>query len=321
VELAEDRLPFVASMGPASLRSAGSTTFSSSSSSAASADVAEADEPGVAGSVGDMIRRLESIGAEPLELALPDVTPAAVHDSSLSSSSSSSSTSSSSMARNRDRLQQSVPLSQAMYMGLDKQQYQQQPSLRSAQLSFSTGSLPSAYESEVEPRLVVTPSLRRIHERGLHAVARENPERMRRIMSHKGMQQQLSTLLPYRRKLIVTARAFIAIFRMLALHRGHSVTRQLSVLEDQEKHDTVEHINDIVGQRKACHAPASSSDALASAAQQDVGSRFLPRSRGEDVVDGQPQTPRAPRRREKEMEKEGRMRNPMMRIVSSRSFR
>lgn len=97
------------------------------------------------------------------------------------------------------------------------------------------------------PHLPVTPSVRAITEKGLQRVASDNPARMKRLMSSSLVQKQLSVALPYRRKLIVTARAFVAVFRLRALTKGHSATRQLSVMGKSD----VDDVNALIDRRKA----------------------------------------------------------------------
>lgn len=135
-----------------------------------------------------------------------------------------------------------------------------QPSLRALRPTSSNSSLAAlgggsgVVAKDVEqPRLVVTPSLRKIHEVGLHEATRDNPQRMHRLLSNRVMKQQLSTLLPGRHRLVITARAFIAVFRILALVRGHSLTRQLSVIEEDERVGRADRVNEIVDKRKAFH--------------------------------------------------------------------
>jgi serine/threonine protein kinase len=105
--------------------------------------------------------------------------------------------------------------------------------------------------SEQQMRIVQSTSLRKIHEDGLQEALRDNPARMKRLLSSKVVQQHLNNTLPYRHKLIVTIRAFVAVFRMRALSNGHSLTRQLSLIADQDKSDRADHVNDIVDKRTA----------------------------------------------------------------------
>jgi hypothetical protein len=100
-------------------------------------------------------------------------------------------------------------------------------------------------------RMVQSTSLRKIHESGLQEAMRDNPVRMKRLLSSRIVQQHLNNTLPYRRKLIVVARAFVAVFRLAALSKGHSLTRQISFIEDQAKSGRAAHVNDIVDKRKA----------------------------------------------------------------------
>jgi hypothetical protein len=99
-------------------------------------------------------------------------------------------------------------------------------------------------------RMVITPSLRKICVDGLQEAIRQDPVRIKQLMKSKVMQQQLNVMLPYRRKLVITARAFIAVFRMLALLKGHSLTRHLSVMEDGTKAGTRARANEIAHRRK-----------------------------------------------------------------------
>jgi hypothetical protein len=99
-------------------------------------------------------------------------------------------------------------------------------------------------------RMVMTPSLRRICEDGLQEAIRQDPVRISQLMKSKVMQQQLTAVLPFRRKLVVAARAFIAIFRMLALAKGHSLTRHLSVMEHGTNAVTRAGANEIAHRRK-----------------------------------------------------------------------
>lgn len=115
----------------------------------------------------------------------------------------------------------------------------QQPSLRSMQPVSSTSSLGL-------PRMQMTPSVRAIAEKGLHRVASDNPGRMKRLLSSRVVQKQLAIALPYRRKLIVLARVFVAVFRLRALKQGNSATRQLSVMEN----GNIDDINALIERRK-----------------------------------------------------------------------
>lgn len=161
-----------------------------------------------------------------------------------------------------------------------------QKSRRSLRPVSSSSNIASS-DSTPTPRLVVSSSMRRIQEEGLHEVARENPALMKRFMSSKLFQSELSTCLPFRRKLIVTARAFIAVFRMMALVRGHSLTRQLSAIASQGAHDRKEHANEIVDKRKQAlkklfSGDKDDTDCLES---RTFSNLFMPRSR-DDVVTG-----------------------------------
>lgn len=81
-----------------------------------------------------------------------------------------------------------------------------------------------------QPRIQMTPSVRAIKEKGLQRVASDNPSRMKRLLSSKVVQRQLSMALPYRRRFVVIAKAFVAVFRLRAISKGHT-TRQLSRLD------------------------------------------------------------------------------------------
>lgn len=116
-----------------------------------------------------------------------------------------------------------------------------QPSLRSMQQVSSTSSL-----STGQPRLQVAASVRAIAEKGLQRVASDNPTRMKRLLSSSVVQKQLAMTLHYRRKLIVTARAFVAVFRLKALRQGNCATRQLSMMENGD----VEDVNSLIERRK-----------------------------------------------------------------------
>lgn len=120
----------------------------------------------------------------------------------------------------------------------------QQPSLRSMHAVSSLSSLSGAVGAG--GRMHMTPSVRAIAERGLQRVASDNPAKMKRLLSSRVVQKQLAVTLRYRRKLVVTARAFVAVFRLQALTRGHSATRQLSVLGK----GSVEGVNHIIDKRK-----------------------------------------------------------------------
>lgn len=93
--------------------------------------------------------------------------------------------------------------------------------------SLSSG---SGVTSAQQPRLQMTPSVRAITQKGLSRVHSDNPGRIAKLMSSNVMQKQLSLVFPYRRKLVVVARAFVAVFRLKALKHGHSATRHLSRL-------------------------------------------------------------------------------------------
>ncbi|CDF39392.1 Serine/threonine protein kinase [Chondrus crispus] len=122
-----------------------------------------------------------------------------------------------------------------------------QPSLRSMHHVSSTSSLGP------QPRLKVTPSVRAIAERGLQRVTSDNPARMKRLLNSSVVQKQLSVALPYRRILIVTARAFVAVFRLKALRSGHSATRQLSLMGQAD----VDDVNALIDRRTAAMKKAN----------------------------------------------------------------
>lgn len=144
-----------------------------------------------------------------------------------------------------------------------------QPSLRSMpHVSSDLRSLPhvsSTSSLSGQPRLQVTPSVRAIAERGLQRVASDNPARMKRLMSSSVVQKQLSIALPFRRKLVVTARAFVAVFRLQALARGHSSTRQLSLIGKGD----VEDVNALIDRRKAAMEQAKEKGRLQSEDRQN----------------------------------------------------
>lgn len=118
-----------------------------------------------------------------------------------------------------------------------------QPSMRSMPHVSSTSSLTG------QQRMPLTPSVRAIAEFGLQRVVSDNPGRFKRIMSSSVIQRQLSAALPYRRKLVVTARSFVAVYRLRALARGQCVTRQMSIMGSAEA--DVDDVNNILDQRKA----------------------------------------------------------------------
>lgn len=92
------------------------------------------------------------------------------------------------------------------------------------QYTPSLSSLSSAGQS----RMAMTPSMLRIQQVGLERAAKENPERMRVFLKSPVVKSQLSSIFSMRRKLIVTSRAFVAVFRMRTLMRGQSFTRNMS---------------------------------------------------------------------------------------------
>lgn len=99
-----------------------------------------------------------------------------------------------------------------------------QPSLRSMQPTSSSSSIPSI----PQPRIQLTNSVREVARDGLSKVYLKKPALMKKLLNSAVVQRQLSISLPKRRQLIVTARAFVAVFRLKALVGGHSATRQLS---------------------------------------------------------------------------------------------
>lgn len=167
-----------------------------------------------------------------------------------------------------------------------------QQSVRSLQPASSTSSLSAVGQ----PRMVYTPSVRAIAEKGLQAVASDNPARMKRLLSSSVMNRQLSSALPYRRKLVVAARAFVAIFRMRALTKGVSATRQLSVMGPGGSVD----FDDMIGRRRAAMEAAAASAAegqdkrandragaasrLGHGARDNAGRRGHVRQRSRDVA-------------------------------------
>lgn len=144
-----------------------------------------------------------------------------------------------------------------------------QPSLRSLpNVSSELRSLPNVSSTtslSAQPRLKVTPSVRAIAELGLQRVASDNPARMKRLLSSAVVQKQLSVALPYRRKLVIMARAFVAVFRLQALTRGHSSTRQLSLMGKGD----VEGVNALIDRRKAAMERAKEESRLRSVDRQN----------------------------------------------------
>ncbi len=63
---------------------------------------------------------------------------------------------------------------------------------------------------------------------GLQAATSDNPERMKAFLKSPVVKSQLASMFPLRRKLVLWMRVFIAVFRMRALAKGESLTRQLS---------------------------------------------------------------------------------------------
>lgn len=77
-------------------------------------------------------------------------------------------------------------------------------------------------------RMAMTPSIQRIASMGLQGATRDNPERMKAFLKSPVVKSQLSSMFPMRRKLILWCRVFIAVFRIRALAKGESMTRQLT---------------------------------------------------------------------------------------------
>ncbi|CAN8069132.1 unnamed protein product, partial [Agarophyton chilense] len=100
-----------------------------------------------------------------------------------------------------------------------------------------------------QPSLRVNKSVRDMAERGLVRVASDNPALLRHMMGLKHIQRQLSIAMPYRRRLVVTAKAFVAVFRMCALARGDSATKRLMLMEMAGADD----VNAMVDRRKLAH--------------------------------------------------------------------
>lgn len=98
-----------------------------------------------------------------------------------------------------------------------------QPTL---QHTLSLSSLSSG--AHTQSRMAMTPSMQRIQEVGLELATKENPARMRAFLKSPVVKSQLSSMFVMRRRLIVTSRALVAVFRMRALVRGQSLTRNLS---------------------------------------------------------------------------------------------
>lgn len=79
--------------------------------------------------------------------------------------------------------------------------------------------------------LPLTPSVVEISNVGLQRVASKNPSRIRSLLSSSIVQKQLSSTLTYRRKLLVTMLAFVAVFRLRALTKGQSTTKLYTTME------------------------------------------------------------------------------------------
>lgn len=111
----------------------------------------------------------------------------------------------------------------------------------------------------VQPRLKMTPSVRAITRDGLQRVHSDNPYRIRQLLGSKVVQKQLAIALPYRRKFLIVARAFVAVFRLKALMHGHSITRKLSQLGRSD----VEGVTEILARRtRALEEARGSNDKL-----------------------------------------------------------
>jgi hypothetical protein len=123
--------------------------------------------------------------------------------------------------------------------------------MSSSSTSGQSHMMHSSSSSQLQQRMVQSGSMRKIHEEGLQEAMRDNPARMKRLLSSRLVQQHLSCTLPYRRKLIITARAFVAVFRLIALSKGHSLTRQISLIEDKSRCERANHVNVIVDKRRA----------------------------------------------------------------------
>ena len=102
-----------------------------------------------------------------------------------------------------------------------------QPSLH---YTSSLSSLSGLSTGIAQSRMAMTPSMQRIQEVGLVNAAKENPARMKAFLKSPVVKSQLSSMFTMRRRLIVASRAFVAVFRMRALVRGQSLTRNLSRL-------------------------------------------------------------------------------------------
>lgn len=122
-----------------------------------------------------------------------------------------------------------------------------QPSLRHAASVGQLRPTPVA----APRRMVNTPTLRLIQEEGLSGAAQKHPERISRLLSSRIVQKELLNILPHRRRLVVVARAFIAVFRMIALKDGHSLTRQLAKIENADRDDRAGRVVEIVEKRNA----------------------------------------------------------------------
>lgn len=71
-------------------------------------------------------------------------------------------------------------------------------------------------------------------EKGFRGVGWSSPSRFKALLDSPVVQMQLSSILPYRRKLVVVARAFVAVFRMKALAQGKCVTKLLPMMNTVE---------------------------------------------------------------------------------------
>lgn len=139
----------------------------------------------------------------------------------------------------------SAPVSNGLARRVSSKYRPGSPMFRHSSSEFGPGSLISASASSsnslgsgsVEPgrrMLVATPSIKRIQSIGLQQATKENPAMMKRLLSSAAVQKQLSVALPYRRKLLIVARAFQAAARLRAMSRGRSLTKHVSHLSDDK---------------------------------------------------------------------------------------
>lgn len=71
-------------------------------------------------------------------------------------------------------------------------------------------------------------------EKGFRRIGWSCPSQFDALLDSPVMQMQLSSALPYRRKLLIIARAFVAVFRMKALAQGKCVTKNLPMMNAEE---------------------------------------------------------------------------------------